>query len=232
MSPQVCCLGPVSVPKSLTLWFLVTEEYQQNDFMHAVVLTVCPPGNCSDQSGAQGNTSFGVQLLPYHSAGLVNTILWDLLGKMFFRVLFRKSAVSGCWCDPPPALDVLSWIFTIVTRGCLDFLAVQWLWFTLHSLWVICSACGACQNVCPFAAFLYLLIQNPMLYKPSCRPSEVISRMQKQQRDRMMEALRKPVGQGGQVELLLLQYRQDLCFGIWHMQQAFMWASCSLSSDA
>lgn len=52
---------------------------------------------------------------PFHSVGLLNTILWDLLGKMVFRVLLRKSAISDCWCDPLPVLDVLSQVLTIIT---------------------------------------------------------------------------------------------------------------------
>lgn len=52
--------------------------------MDALLLTVCPPGNCLDESSTRGNTAFGVQLPPYHSAGLVNTVLWDLIGKNVF----------------------------------------------------------------------------------------------------------------------------------------------------
>lgn len=68
---------------------------------------------------------------------------------------------------------------------------------------------------------IFLLIQNPMLYNHhvDLPKSPVVRRSSE---GTVMEALRKPEGQGGQVELLLLQSRQDLCFGTWRMQQAFM----------
>lgn len=43
-------------------------------------------------------------------------------------------------------------------------------------------------------------------------PSESISYVQEQQRDKMMKVVRKLMVQGGQVELLLPEV-QDLCFG-------------------
>lgn len=59
-----------------------------------------------------------------------------------------------------------------------------------------------------------------MLYKQSHRPSEAISSLQEQQKDKMIKVLRKLVGQGGQIELPLPEVLER--FMLWHPYQAFL----------
>lgn len=68
-----------------------------------------------------------------------------------------------------------------------------------------------------FCIFNYLKIPCFINHPIDLLPSEGISYVQEQQRDKMMKVLRKLMGQGGQVELLPPppKYLQDLCFGIY-----------------
>lgn len=76
-----------------------------------------------------------------------------------------------------------------------------------------------------FAAFLYLYSNY---FKIPCfincpidlLPSEGTSYVQEQQRVKMMKVLRKLMGQGGQVELLLPEVLTR--FMLWHVHQAFL----------
>ena len=82
-----------------------------------------------------------------------------------------------------------------------------------------CQACGPCKM---FAAFLYLYFKIPCFINHliDLLPSEGMSYVQEQQRDKMMKVLRRLMGQGGQVERLLPKVLTR--FMLWHIHQAFM----------
>lgn len=81
-----------------------------------------------------------------------------------------------------------------------------------------------------FCIFNYFKIPSFINHSIDLLLSEGISYVQEQQRHKTMKALRKPMGQAGQVELFLPKVLTR--FMLWHVHQAFMSASCSLSSDA
>lgn len=78
---------------------------------------------------------------------------------------------------------------------------------------------------------LQLFCIFPLITKESCALQTML-KASVVCKSKMMEAQRKPLGQRRQIEQLLLQCLEDLCCSIWHVHQAFVQASCILSSDA